>query len=203
MSTRQIGPVGTTLRVIGAVGLLVIAVIDFQRDVPPGGAGWWDVAAVVLAFPLVAIASSLAVDALFQRLGTDKVRRVRTTWSSEQAAATALVMLLVLGGATALVLLTPMNRFAIFVFVGLSMLFAAVSCTIRPSRPRTTPALSFRSRARSSPSLPRVTAIPTGQTRRILVTARRKLIDFGQTTGSGPHPFTPMGDIVQHATFHS
>lgn len=126
MSTRQIGPVGTTLRVIGSVGLLVIAVIDFGRDVPPGGSGWWDVAAVVIAFPLVALASSLAVNALFQRLGTHTVRRVRTTWSSEQAAATALLMLLVLGGATALVLLTPMNRFAIFVFVGLSMLFAAI-----------------------------------------------------------------------------
>ncbi len=115
MSTRQIGPVGTTLRVIGAVGLLVIAVIDFGRDVPPGGSGWWDVAAVVLAFPIVALASSLAVNALFQRLGTDTVRRVSTTWSSEQAAATTR---------------------------------SGARCTSRPSRPRTTPAASFRSRCR-------------------------------------------------------
>lgn len=127
MSNRQIGPAGTAVRVMGAVALLVIAAVDLTIvDVPTGGIGWWDAAAVFLAFPLLAIASSMAVDALFQRLGADMVRRVRTTWSNEQAAATALVMLLVLGSAAVLVLLTPMNRFGIFAFVGLSMLFAAI-----------------------------------------------------------------------------
>lgn len=119
---RQIGPAGTVARVIGGLAFIILPTL-FDR--PDNGIGWWDALAIVVVFPIIAIAAAAGVDWLYQRRDVADVRRVRTGWSLEQAGATAIVMLVVIGVATLLTFISPMNRWDVFVFVGLSMLLAA------------------------------------------------------------------------------
>jgi hypothetical protein len=110
-SGRDIGPIGTGSRVV--VGALVAAV-----PVTAWGIAWWDVAAAVIAFPLIAAAAYAFVVGL-RRGPASRLARAPYIWSG-------LVLLLVVGAATLVTFLTPADAVAIWVFFGGSMLVAAV-----------------------------------------------------------------------------
>jgi hypothetical protein len=110
-SGRDIGPIGTGSRVV--VGALVAAV-----PVAAWGIAWWDLAAAVIAFPLIAAAAYALVVGL-RRGAASRLARVHHIWS-------CLVLLLVIGVATLVTFLTPADAVAIWVFFGGSMLVAAV-----------------------------------------------------------------------------
>jgi hypothetical protein len=110
-SGRDIGPIGTGSRLV--VGAFVAAV-----PVAAWGIGWWDIAAAVIAFPLIAAAAYAWVIVL-RRAAASRLARVHHIWAG-------LVLLLVIGAATLVTFLTPADAVAIWVFFGGSMLVAAV-----------------------------------------------------------------------------
>ena len=97
---RDIGPVGTASRVVG--GLLFVAL-----PVAVWGLGWWDVAASVAGFPLLALAAGVLLP---------RARPVLWAWG---------VFAAVLGAATLVTFVTPVDATAIWVFLGVSTLLGA------------------------------------------------------------------------------
>ena len=120
--TRAIGPIGTGVRVV--VGVL-IATAALVFDYPSHGIGWWDAAGVLVVLPVIGIGAAQAVDLGYRRWPA-LVRRARTPWSGAQTVAAGIVIAVVLVLGTALTFLTPIDRIAIFLFFGLSMVLAAV-----------------------------------------------------------------------------
>jgi|SRR5918992_4842758 hypothetical protein len=120
--TRRIGTVGTTIRI--AIGVLFVGVA-LAVDYPTGGITWWDVAAVVVGLPLLAVGAAVVVNAAYRRR-PELTRRARTPWSASQAAAAVVVIVVVLAVGTALTFLSPVDRIALWLFFGLSMVVAGV-----------------------------------------------------------------------------
>jgi hypothetical protein len=79
----------------------------------------WDVFAAVTALPLVAVAASAGVAHAYHRRSTDPTIKARIV-------ATATVLGAVIAGGTALTFVSPVDGGAIYLFVGLSMIVAAV-----------------------------------------------------------------------------
>lgn len=106
-ASRRIGPIGTTARAVG--GVLIIALSALY------GIGWWDVAGGLVALPLVAIAVTVLA------------RHVVPPDTATRAPRLMSVAVLgpVLGLATLLTFVSPVDRPAIFVFLGASTLLAA------------------------------------------------------------------------------
>jgi fructose-specific phosphotransferase system IIC component len=121
VNAREIGPIGATARIV--VGLLIV-VLAFVLDAPSRGIGWWDVAAALVVLPLIATGAAVVVNALYQRRAPAAVARARSPWSAAQAGASAIIVGTVIALATALTFVTPVDRVAIFVFFGLSMVLA-------------------------------------------------------------------------------
>ena len=113
-SSREIGPLGTASRVAGGVAAIVVPLVIW-------GATWWDWAVGLVGFPLVAVAAGAAVAALDTRTrSADPAPSGRMRW-----AGALLVVGLVLGSATAVTFVTPVDGTAVWIFVGTSMLLAA------------------------------------------------------------------------------
>lgn len=122
VSTRAIGMLGTTIRLI--VGVLLVGVaLTFDR--PSGGVTWWDAAAVLVVLPLAALGAVVVLNAFYRRWPW-LAHRARTPWSSAQAAAAVAVIAAVLALGTALTFLSPVDRVALWIFFGTSMILAAV-----------------------------------------------------------------------------
>lgn len=113
-SSREIGPIGTVSRVVG--GAIAIAV-----PIEVWGATWWDWAAGLVGLPLFAAAAGAAVAAVCGRRASAEPAR---PGPMGRGAAWGLLVV-VLGGATALTYVTPVDGTAIWIFVGTSMLLAA------------------------------------------------------------------------------
>ena len=109
-SSREIGPIGTASRVVGGVVVIVVPLTVW-------GSTWWDWAAGLLGFPLLAAAAGTAVAALHTR---EPARSRQTGWG---LALTLVVV--VLGSATALTYLTPIDGTGVWIFLGASMVLAA------------------------------------------------------------------------------
>lgn len=113
-SGRQIGPVGTSSRVV--VGLAAIVI-----PLAASGATWWDWAAGVVGLPLFSVAVGTivaALDARAESAGASRTGGMR--W-----VAALLVVAVVLASATAITFVTPIDGTAVWIFVGISMLLAA------------------------------------------------------------------------------
>jgi hypothetical protein len=121
-TTRKIGSVGTTARIVGGALFITLPLV---LDFPSRGLNWWDAAAVFVVYPLVTLGSAALVNAAYLRRNPDALARARSAWSAAQAGATALALLPLFAVATVLMFMTPVHRPTIWVFVGLSMLLAA------------------------------------------------------------------------------
>ena len=121
-SARAIGPVGTGIRI--AVGVMIV-VAALRFDYPSRGISWWDAAAVLVALPLIAVGAAWAVNAVYRRWPAT-ARRARAPWSAHQVGVAVIVIGAVVALGTALTYLTPVDRIAIFLFFGASMVLAAV-----------------------------------------------------------------------------
>ncbi|MGH8776644.1 MAG: hypothetical protein ACRDWI_16285 [Jiangellaceae bacterium] len=130
---RAIGPVGRAARLV--IGVVVVIVVAMATD----PIGWWDVAAVLTAFPVIAVAAVALVNTGYARFAPDALTRARAPWSGSQFVATAMVVAVVVGLGTALTFVTPVDRVAIFVFLGVSccLLRAAATRAVSCSRSRT------------------------------------------------------------------
>ena len=105
---------GTVSGIIAGVAALVVPLAVW-------GATWWDWGAGIVGFPLLAVAAGAAIAALDARAGSvDSGPSGRMRW-----AAALLVVGLVLGSATAITFVTPIDGTAVWIFVGISMLLAA------------------------------------------------------------------------------
>jgi hypothetical protein len=111
---RKIGPIGTASRVVG--GLIAIAV-----PIAVSGIGWWDVAAALVALPLITMALSALVTAGYERYAPESLTRRHSICSGPACALVAGVVAV----AIALSIATPVNEVSIWSFFGASMLVAA------------------------------------------------------------------------------
>lgn len=112
---RQIGPIGAASRAVG--GLVAIAV-----PIALSGIGWWDVAAAVIALPLITLALSALVTAGYERYAPESLARRHSICSGPACVLVATVV----GVAIALAIATPVSEVAIWCFFGVSMLVAAL-----------------------------------------------------------------------------
>jgi hypothetical protein len=120
--TRGIGTLGTTTRLL--VGLLLVGVA-LTLDRPSGGVTWWDVAAVLVVLPLAAFGAVVVLNASYRRWPW-LAGRTRTPWSTARPAAAVAVIAAVLALGAALTFLSPVDRVAVWLFFGLSMIVAAI-----------------------------------------------------------------------------
>src|ERR687893_265240 len=114
-SARDIGPIGAASRAAG--GLIAIAV-----PIALSGIGWWDVAAALVALPLITLAANALVTAGYERYAPESLARRHSICSGPGCALVATVV----GVAIALAVATPVTGVAIWSFFGVSMLVAAV-----------------------------------------------------------------------------
>ena len=112
---REIGPIGAASRVVG--GLIAIAV-----PIALSGIGWWDVAAALIALPVITLALSALVTAGYRRYAPASLARRHSICSGPGCVLVAAVI----GVAIALTIATPVNEVAIWSFFGVSMLVAAL-----------------------------------------------------------------------------
>jgi hypothetical protein len=108
-SARAIGPAGTALRVLAGVLGLSVAVV-WQ------GMGWWDVAAALVAFPLVAVAARGLLDTSDVRRWTSRIRGEGVGY---------MVSVLAVAGAASLTFVSPADQPAVWAWLGGSLLLAA------------------------------------------------------------------------------
>jgi hypothetical protein len=97
---RAIGPIGTASRAVIGTAMIVAAIAD--------RIGWWDVAAGLTALPAIALTAAVL------------------TRAARSAVGTAAVIVAVVGPGTLLTFVSPVDGPAIFLYVGLSMLLAAL-----------------------------------------------------------------------------
>jgi len=113
---RAIGPVASAARVAGGLAAIVLSIIV-------SGVTWWDVGVALVALPVTAIIAAAAVTASYRRYATGRAHPlVAESWIRS-----ALVLALVVGVEIALSFATPLDgAVAIWIFIGLSVLVAAV-----------------------------------------------------------------------------
>lgn len=111
---REIGPIGTASRLAG--GLIAIIV-----PIALGGIGWWDLAAALVAFPLVATAVAALVGVGSGRLAPGLLRRADAICSGQSCALIAILIAIPVG----LTFVTPVSGVAVWVWIGASLLLAA------------------------------------------------------------------------------
>jgi hypothetical protein len=112
---RDIGPVGTAARVVGAL-------VAIGLPIALSGFGWWEAGMAFVALPLVATASAELVTAAHRRVAPDAPARRDAICSGPACWLVAILM----GAAIAVDVLTPVNGdVALWVWLGSSMLVAA------------------------------------------------------------------------------
>jgi hypothetical protein len=109
-TTREIGPIGSASRVVGGVAAIVAPLAVW-------GSTWWDWAAGLVGFPLLAMGVGAGVAAL-------EASRSAPSGRSGWAPAFG-ILALVLGSATAVTFTSPVDGNAVWLFLGASMLLAA------------------------------------------------------------------------------
>jgi hypothetical protein len=111
----RIGPIGTATRIAGGLAAIVV-------PVALSGITWWDVGAALMALPSMAVIVVAAVDAAHRRDRADRPRSPQAeSWIRNSVA-----VVLVLGIATAVTFITPVDGTAIWALIGLSLLIGAV-----------------------------------------------------------------------------
>src|ERR671919_2823339 len=95
---REIGPVGTASRAVG--GLVAIAV-----PIALIGIGWWDVAAALIALPLITLAVSAIVTAGYERYAPESLARRHSICSGPAC----VLVFGVVAVAIPLTIVTPVN----------------------------------------------------------------------------------------------
>lgn len=113
-SRRAIGPIGTASRAAGGALAVALPIIAW-------GIAWWDLAASVVAFPLIAGGASALVARVYRRYAPDRLERPDPIFDGAACA----VLAIVIGAATLVTFVTPADAVAIWVFFGASMLLAA------------------------------------------------------------------------------
>jgi hypothetical protein len=86
------------------------------------GMGWWDVAAALVALPLITLAGSALVTAAYERHAPESLARRHSICSGPGC----LLVATVVAVAIALAVATPVSEVAIWSFFGVSMLVAAL-----------------------------------------------------------------------------
>src|ERR671919_2827502 len=99
---REIGPIGTISRTVG--GLIAITV-----PIALSGIGWWDVAAALVALPLITLALSALVTAGYERYAPESLARRHSICSGPACVLGASVV----GVAIALTIATPVSDVAL------------------------------------------------------------------------------------------
>ena len=113
---REIGPAGTASRI--TVGAAAIAV-----PIAAGVVGWWEIAAALIGFPVIATAASQLVPVASQRWAPEASAHRHGVCSAPACGLTALLV----GAAVAVDALTPIDGgVALVVWLGASMLLAAL-----------------------------------------------------------------------------
>jgi hypothetical protein len=112
--SRLIGPIGTAARAIGGAAAIAYTVVAH-------GLAVWDVAAGLIAFPILASLLHTAVSSAYDRMATGRTSsRSTRTW---MISVTVLALILVIG--IGLTFVTPIDGGAIFLFFGASLLIVA------------------------------------------------------------------------------
>ncbi len=106
---RDIGRLGTLARTIGGLTLLTVPVAGQQIS-------WWDIGGSLVAFPLLAV----GVVALLRPNRAPPAGRLLT--GAHAASAIAIVLVVQIG----VTFISPIDEPAIWIFVGISMLLAAL-----------------------------------------------------------------------------
>ena len=113
--TREIGPIGTASRTVG--GLIAIT-----APIALSGIGLWDVAAALIALPLITLALSALVTAGYERYAPESLARRHSICSGPACVLVGAVVAVAIG----LSIVTPVSEVAIWSFFGASMLIAAL-----------------------------------------------------------------------------
>ena len=106
---RDIGRIGTLARVVG--GAILIAV-----PIAGHGISWWDAAGAMIALPVIAFTVVAAL----------RMRQPRGAAGASLRGQGMVAIALVIAIATALTFITPVDQGAIWTFLGVSMLLAAL-----------------------------------------------------------------------------
>jgi hypothetical protein len=117
-SARQIGPIGTVSRIVAGLLLLAFPVVTH-------GIGGWDVAAAIIAFPLIASALHSLISAAYDRYLAGWITRRRTARSTRTWLINVSVLGLIVAIATGMTFVTPVDAGAIWLFFGASLLVVA------------------------------------------------------------------------------
>ena len=104
---RAIRPIGTASRAVIGTAMIVMA-FAYRIGWWDVAAGWWDVAAALTALPAVALIAAVLTRAARPPVGT------------------AAVISAVVGLGTLLTFISPVDRPAIFLYLGVSMVLAAL-----------------------------------------------------------------------------
>ena len=114
-ANREIGPIGTVSRVIG--GLVAIGL-----PIALSGIGWWDVGAALVVLPAIATAGAALVTAAYERYSPESLLNRHSICSGPGCVLTITIVAI----AFTLSALTPISEVAFWVWLGASMLLAAV-----------------------------------------------------------------------------
>jgi hypothetical protein len=112
---RDIGPIGTATRILGGV-------IAITLPAALSGIIWWDVGVALVALPLAALVAGAAVTWVYERLAPQALAR-REVICSGPACWTWVIVIVAAVGLSSL---TPATAVAFWVWLGVSLLVAAV-----------------------------------------------------------------------------
>lgn len=110
---RQSGPIGAAVRAVVGSALITYTVVTH-------GLAAWDVAAALIAFPILASLLHAVVASAYDRLATGRASGSTRTW-----VVSAAVLVLFLGIAVGLTFVTPIDGGSIFLFFGASLVIVA------------------------------------------------------------------------------
>jgi hypothetical protein len=112
--SRQVGPVGTAARAVAGSAAIAYTVVAH-------GLALWDVAAGLIAFPILASLLHAAVASAYDRVAADRTSsRSTRTWVVSVS-----VLALLIAIAIGLTFVTPVDGGSIFIFFGASLLIVA------------------------------------------------------------------------------
>jgi len=116
---RTIGRVGTAARAVLGAAITALGIALH-------GIGWWDLIAALAILPALAVGVAALVNTGLNRWAPTARARARSPWSGSQIAVSVLIITSVLALGTMLTFVSPVSAVALYVFVGLSMLLAAL-----------------------------------------------------------------------------